>query len=122
MVIVLFPLLPCATMTGLGAAVSVKLGGTCTVSWIVVVWVKVPEMPVTVTVAGPVAAVALAVKVSVLLLVAGLGLNFAVTPLGSPEAESVTLALKPFNGVTVIALVPWLPWMTVRLLGLADSE
>ena len=48
-------------------------------------------------------------RVSVLLLVAGLGLNAAVTPLGKPDAERVTLPLKPFDGVMLIVLVPWLP-------------
>jgi len=44
--------------------------------------------------ADPVAAVALAVRVSVLPLVAGLGLNAAVMPLGKPVAERVTLPLE----------------------------
>jgi len=71
----------------------------------VVVRVRLPDVPVIVTVAVPVAAVAPAVKVSVL-VVAGLGLNAAVTPLGKPDAEKVTLPLKPFAGVMVIVLVP----------------
>jgi hypothetical protein len=66
---------------------------------------RLPDVPVIVTVAVPVAAVELAVRVRVLLLEAGSGLNAAVTPLGSPDAESVTLPAKPFNGVIVIALV-----------------
>jgi hypothetical protein len=75
---------------------------------IVTVCVELPEVPVTVTVAVPVVAMALAVKVKVLVLVleAGLGLNAAVTPLGSPDAERATLPAKPFNGVMVITLVP----------------
>ncbi len=72
----------------------------------VVVTVRLPEVPVIITVTVPVAAVVLAVKVSVLLAVAGLGLNAAVTPLGKPDAERVTLPLKPFDGVMVIVLVP----------------
>ena len=88
---------------------------------IVVVCVKLPDVPVIVTVTVPVAAVALAVKVSVLLLLAGLGLNPAVTPLGKPDAERATLPLKPFNGMMAIVLVPWLPCVMVRLLGLAVS-
>jgi len=71
----------------------------------VVVEVKFPEVPVTVIVAAPVAAVALAVNVRVLVLLAGLGLNAAVTPLGKPDADRATLPLKPLAGVIVIVLV-----------------
>ena len=84
---------------------------------IAVVCFELFEMPVTVTVAVPVVAVALAVKVSVLLLVAGLELNAAFTPLGKSVTERVTLPLKPFNGVMVIVLVPWPPWGMVSLPG-----
>jgi hypothetical protein len=49
--------------------------------------VSAPLVPVTVTVAPPVAAAAVAVKVSVLdAPVAVAGLNAALTPAGSPEA------------------------------------
>ncbi len=86
----------------------------------VVVPVKLPDVPVIVTVTVPVAALALAVKVNVLVEVAGLGLNAAVTPLGKPDAERVTLPLKPFAGVMVIVLVPCPPGTMLKLLGLAD--
>jgi hypothetical protein len=119
MLIVLVPWLPCVMVKLLGLADSVKFGAGVTVRLIVVVLFKLPDVPVIVTV--PVAAVALAVRVSVLLLVAGLGLNAAVTPLGKPDAERVTLPLKPFDGVMLIVLVPWLPCVMVKLLGLADS-
>jgi hypothetical protein len=46
----------------------------------------------------PVAAVPLAVKVSVLVVVVGFGLNPAVTPLGKPVALSVTLLVNPSTG------------------------
>ena len=121
MVTVLVPCPPCTTLNLFGAAESLKPGAAATVRLIVVVCVKLPETPVTVTVAAPVVAVALAVKVIVLLLVAGLGLNAARTPLGKPDAERVTLLLKPFNGVIVIALFPWPPWATVNVFGAADS-
>jgi hypothetical protein len=62
----------------------------------VVVLVKLPEVPVMVSVTVPVVAVLLAVNVSVLVLVALLGLNDAVTPLGIPEADKLTLLLNPF--------------------------
>lgn len=40
---------------------------------------------------------------------AGLGLNEAVTPLGSPEAEKLTVPVKPLLGFTVMVLVLLLP-------------
>ena len=70
---------------------------------------KVPEMPVTVTVEVPIAAVALVATVSVVEAESGLELKDAVTPLGSPDAEKVTLPVKPFRGVTVMALKPEVP-------------
>ena len=82
---------------------------------------KLLEEPVTVTVAVPVAAVGLAVNVSVLVLAVLLGLNDAVTPLGRPEADKLTLPLKPFCGVIVMALVPLAPCRMVRLFGDAES-
>ncbi len=62
----------------------------------VTVFVRLPDVPVMVTVAVPTAAVLLAVRVSALVLVVLLGLNEAVTPEGRPEAERLTLPLKPF--------------------------
>jgi len=88
---------------------------------IVVVFVKPPEIPVTVTVTVPVAAVLLAVRVSVLVAVVLLGLNDAVTPLGRPDADKLTLPLKPFCGMTAMVLVPLLPCVIVKLLGDAES-
>ena len=73
-----------------------------------------------VTVAVPVVAVALAVSVKVLVVVVEAGLNEAVTPVGRPDADRLTLLAKPLTGVTVTVLVPLLPWMTVTLPGDAD--
>jgi hypothetical protein len=70
----------------------------------------------------PVVAVLLAVKVRVLLDVVGFVPNEAVTPLGSAEFVSVTDPVKPPLGVTVIVELPLLPWVTLTLLGEADSE
>jgi hypothetical protein len=64
--------------------------------------------------------VPLAASVNVLVAVAGLGLNDAVTPLGRPDADRPTLPLKPFCGVTVTVLVPLAPCMMLRLPG--DAE
>ena len=82
-----------------------------------VVLVKLPEVPVMVTGTVPMVAALLAVSVNVLVAVAGFGLNDAVTPLGRPDADRVTLPLKPFCGVTVIVLAPLLPCDMLRLLG-----
>src|SRR5262249_56293778 len=81
-----------------------------------------PPVPVTVTLAIPVAAVADADRVSMLLVpVADAGLNVAVTPLGNPPALKATAEEKPPLRVIVIALVPLAPRLIVRLVGFAES-
>jgi hypothetical protein len=100
----LAPLAPRLIFTRVGDAARAKSPSASTVKDTVVVRVKLPEMPVTVTVTVPVAAVLLAKKVAALVDVAGLGTNDTVTPLGSPDAEKFTAPLKPFNGVIVIVL------------------
>ncbi len=94
-----------------------SVGIDCTVREIAVVFVKLPDTPVTVTVTVPVVAVLLAVSVNVLLLVVLVGLNVAVTPPGRPDADKLTLLLKPFCAVTVMALVLLVPCDIVKLLG-----
>jgi hypothetical protein len=77
--------------------------------------VSEPEVPVIVTVAAPVVAVAEAVRVSVEVTVpfavgvTGLVENAAVTPVGRPEALKVVAELKPPVLVMVIVLAPLLP-------------
>jgi len=66
-----------------------------------------------VTVELPVAAVLLAVNVSILVLVAGFGLNEAVTPVGRLDAARVTVPVNPGVGVIVMALFPMPPCATV---------
>ncbi len=73
-----------------------------------------------VTVAVPVVAVPLVVSVRVLVVVAEVGLNDAVTPLGKPVADRLTLPVNPFCGVTATVLVPLFPCIKVKLLGDAD--
>jgi len=122
MVMVLLPLAPpCAMATAFGEAERVKFPDGVTVNVIVVVCVKLPDTPVIVTVTAPVAAVPLAVKVSVLVVLAGLGLKAAVTPLGRPDAERVTLPLKLATGLMVMVLVPLLFCAMVTLFALAES-
>lgn len=80
-----------------------------TVRLIVVVWVSVPDVPVIVTATVPRVAVVVAVKVRVLFPVVLAGLKVAVTPAGRPEADRLTVPVKPFNGFTVMVLVPFEP-------------
>src|SRR6266849_7599332 len=63
--IVLVPLAPCTIVTLLGVAESAKSGTRFTVSETVVVFVKLPDVPVMVTATVPVLAVLLAVSVKV---------------------------------------------------------
>src|SRR5579862_577474 len=75
-----------------------------------------------VTVAAPGTAEALAVRVSVLVVVVGFGAKAASTPVGRLDAARLTLPLNPFCPVTVIVLVTPKPaGTTVRLLGEAPS-
>lgn len=85
------------------------MAGALTVNEIVVVTVRPADIPVTVTVEIPTLAVLLAVRVRTLDVVVGFELNEAVTPLGNPDTDKLTLPLKPFCGVTLIVLVPLLP-------------
>lgn len=121
--IVLVPLAPCTIVTLLGDAESVKFATATafTVTEIVVAFDKLPELPVMVTATVPVVAVPLAVSVNVLVVDVGLGLKDAVTPLGRPVADKLTLPLKPFCGVMVIELRPLPPCGIVTLLGDAES-
>jgi hypothetical protein len=119
---VLAPFVPCVIVKPLGEAESVKLaaGAGLTLRAIAVAFDKLPEVPVMVIVAAPVVAVLLAVSVNVLVVVAGFVLNDAVTPLGNPDADKLTLPLNPFCGVIVIVLAPLVPWVIVKLLGEAE--
>ena len=82
-------------------------------------------MAVTVTFVVPVAAVLLAVKVSVVLPLPGAGmeaaLKLAVTPEGNPETDRETAALKLPLAVVEIVLVVELPCTTDKLVGEAAN-
>lgn len=108
-VTVVIPLAPCAMPNIAGVAAIVKLPAETTVRLTVVVLVKVPEVPVTVTVDVPMVAELLAVSVSVVVVCVLVGLKEAVTPLGKPAAEKLTLPLKPFHGVTMTVVFPLNP-------------
>lgn len=96
------------------------------VSEMVVLCETPPPLALIVIVDVPAAAVLLAVKVRVELPEPGaamdVGLNAAVTPEGSPLAESDTAELKPPEIVVEIVLVPELPAATERLVGDALTE
>ena len=86
----------------------------------VMVCVKLPDTPVTLMLYVPVDAELLTAKLKVLLDVVLEGLNDAVTPLGTPEAERFTAELNPFWGFTVIVVEPFAPGLKLKLLGDAD--
>lgn len=68
----------------------------------------------------PTLALAFAESVSVLPVVAGSGIKEAVTPLGKPDADKLTLPPKPLIGLTAIVLVAPVPCTMLRLAG--DAE
>ena len=78
----------------------------------VVVWISVPDVPVMVTVYVPTVAVLPAVNVTTLLPVVGFVPNAAVTPVGSPDAASVTLPVKLSTSVTETLSVALPPCVT----------
>lgn len=116
-VIVSVALVPCVTDKVGAEALSVKPGlvAVLTVNAIVVLVVVDPEVPVIVTVDEPVVAVLLAVSVNTLEPVVGLVPNEAVTPLGRPEAASVTLPVNPPTSVTEIVSVALVPCVTDKV-------
>jgi len=83
-------------LTVVGDADREKFPTTVTASVIVVEFVRLPEVPVIVRVALPVVAELVAVRVRTLEVVAGFGLNDAVTPAGRPDTDKPTLPPKPF--------------------------
>ncbi|HKE96601.1 MAG TPA: hypothetical protein VKB34_19990, partial [Povalibacter sp.] len=89
----------------------------------VLVWVRVPEVPVTVSVAAPSVAVADALRVSVELLpVVDAGLKLAVTPLGRPLTVRATLPVNPPVLAMATDAIPEALRATERLVGVIDSE
>jgi hypothetical protein len=90
-------------------AVGVQVVFAVTVSATFVLEVKLPDVPLMVTVDEPVAAELLAVSVRTLDFVAGLVPKAAVTPLGNPSAASVTPPLNPPASVTEMVSVLFPP-------------
>ena len=77
--------------------------------------VRLPEVPVTVTIAFPGVAVLLATSVNVLFPVEGLGEKDAVTPLGSPDRAKFTLPVNPHCGYTLMVAEAVPPSFMLRL-------
>jgi len=98
------------------------LGLYCTVSMMVVVLVKLPDVPVMITGMVPTAAVLATLNVTVLVVVVPVGLNDAVTPAGSPPALRLTYPAKLLTPRTEIVLSPLEPLVTFKLLAEADNE
>lgn len=105
MVMVVAALAPRAMLRLIGEADRLKFGEPLTVRETVVELDSAPLTPLIVIVKVPVVAVALAVSVSVLVVAVLVGLKDAVTPLGSPDAERLTVPLKLLRGLTVIVLL-----------------
>jgi hypothetical protein len=87
----------------------------------VVLLIDVPDVPVIVTATVPAGAVALAVRVSTLLMLAGFGTNVAVTPLGNPDTAKLVLPENPFFGFIAIMIVPLFPCTTPTVFGEDES-
>jgi hypothetical protein len=123
------PAAPATIASDVGETVSEKSdgggGGAETVNATEAEWLRVPEVPVNVTVALPATAVDAAVSVTFCAVpgadvsVAGL----AVTPLGSPLTATVTIPVKPFAG-TALTLICWPvpPETSVTVAGVEVSE
>jgi hypothetical protein len=107
-----------ATVTLVGAAVTLKSGTPVTVKATVVEWERLPDVPVTVTVTLP---VAVKVQDSVELP------DPPVTEVGARvhallSETTATSLVKPLRGETSIVDVPAAPTTTVTLLGVAVIE
>ena len=85
-------------------------------------WLRLPLVPVIVSVKVPRVVVLSVLTVSVAVAEVGFGLNVAVAPLGRPLTLSVTAWLKLPEGVTVTPNVVLDPRLTVREAGEADRE
>src|SRR5690348_10572340 len=116
------PEAPCTTIKVFGAAERTKFPWGFTVREIVVVLVKLPELPVTVTVTVPTLAVPVAERVRRLLDVLGFVPKVAVTPVGRPDAAKLTLPLNPLRELIEIVVEPGVPCKMVTFAGEAERR
>jgi len=117
--------LPAITVCVLGLAEIVKSGGggcAFITKLTVAVCVRLPLIPVIVSVDVPTGVLPVVVTVNVELPVpvTVAGEKLAVAPAGNPLALSVTAPVKPFSAPILAVYVVALPTITVRVLGLAD--
>jgi len=116
---------PLVTDTEAGAAPNVKdcapAGATVTIT--IVVAVNDPDVPVIVTGTDVTvtAAKLLEVRVITLLPLVGFVENVAVTPVGKPDADSVTEPENGLTSVTNIVSVAPVPWTTDNVGALGAS-
>lgn len=115
------PMVPWRTLTLLGEAERVKSPTGFTATAKVVLLVKLPEVPVTVTVKVPIVVVPLAEIFNALVVVAGFVAKLALTPFGRPDAAKFTAPLNPFKGWTVMVVEALPPWSNVTVPGDAES-
>lgn len=109
MVMVLVTEPPGVTLTLAGVAARTNAGAPVIVNVSRAVLVRVAEVPVIVMVDVDAAAELLAIKVSVLVVIALAGLNDAVTPAGNPAIARLTALAKPCCAFTVIVVTPLAP-------------
>ncbi len=123
-----FPAAPAVKLRVAGAAVSEKSGDGAVaviVRAMVAIWVRVPDLPVSVIVAVPALAeleadsVRVWARPGVSVSVDGL----AVTPAGNPLRDTLTLEVKPFSALAVTETdFPDAPAVRLRSVGTAVSE
>jgi len=123
-----FPVLPAVRLRFAGATVREKSGvaaAAAIVKAMDVVWVRPPDVPVSVIVAVPALAEAPAVRAR-FLAVPGASVRtdgLPVTPEGNPLRETLTLLVNPFSAFAVIETdFPVLPAIRLRLAGTTASE
>jgi hypothetical protein len=92
-----------------------------TVRPIATVLLRLPDLPVMVTVDVPMGAEPVAASERTQLAVVAPALNDSTTPLGRPEMLNVTVPVKPFCAAKVSVLLPVAPRWTLKAAGEADK-
>jgi hypothetical protein len=123
-----FPALPAVRLRFVGATVKEKSAAGAAeliASVMGTAWVRPPDVPVSVIVAVPALAEAPAVRVR-FRAIPGLSVSaegLAVTPVCSPDSETLTLPVNPFSAFAVTETdFPVAPAVRLRLAGTTASE